>query len=175
MASEAEQCVPWEPVPQAASRYMVLNVALFEQMVWGGPQGMPVSVVMVSSLQGEPSGRRSVLAWRIRFQSVAAYHVLPIGMWSGTRPYEFSADGRREPLQIATWELLNSRWLAADVPSDYHATKPRHHYVIASSENVYEIAAASWESEELGNWAQVRSDLEARWAQEHGPKSVGGP
>ena len=136
---------------------------------------MPVSVVVVSSLQDEPSGRRSVLAWRITFQSVAAYHVLPIGMWSGTRPYETSADGHREPLQIATWEMRNSRWLAADVPTAYHATKPRQHYVIASSEDVYEIAAANWESKELGPWAQVLSDLVARWAQEHGPSSVGGP
>ena len=175
MASEAEQCVPWEPVPQAANHYMVLNVAFFEQMAIGGPRGAPVSVVVAASLEDEASGRRSVLAWRITFQSVAAYHALPIGMWSGTRPYETSADGHREPLRIATWELLNSRWLAADVPSAYHATKPRHHYVIASSEDVYEIAAASWESEELGPWAQVRSDLVARWAQEHGPSSVGGP
>jgi hypothetical protein len=133
---------------------------------------MPVSVVVAASLHDEPSGRRSVLAWQITFQSVAAYHVLPIGMWSGTRPYETSADGHREPLQIATWELRNSRWLAADVPPDYHATKPRHHHVIASSETLYEIAAASWESEALGNWAQVLSDLRVRWAQGHGPKSV---
>ena len=95
MALEEEQCVPWEPVPDAANRYMVLHVAFFEQFALGGPKGGPVSIVVGASSQDGPSSSRSVLAWRITFRDVAAYQMIHIGTSPGRQPYEFAADGEK--------------------------------------------------------------------------------
>lgn len=166
MEGAAEQLVLWEPVPPAANVHMVLNVAYVEEWRFGDA-GAPISMVVVSSLQDRPPDHRDVLAWRITFSWVAAYHRTFIGNWSGTLPHESDAEGRRKPFQLATWEVINSHWLASNVTPPYLDARPRHHYVVASSETIYEIAASSWRSEELGDWSYVRHDLQRRWTQWH--------
>lgn len=152
----SERCIPWEPIPRDANRYMVLNVALFEQTALSG-HGTPISLVVVSSHKSEHPRGSAAIAWHIALQKVAAYRSCDITMWKGARPY---SDVISKRLDVALWEIQNSSWLTENVSAERIART--HHYVIASSFDVFEIAAASWESEELGEWRRVRDDLR-RW------------
>jgi hypothetical protein len=154
----SERCIPWEPIPRDANRYMVLNVALFEQTALGS-LGTPVSIVVVSSHTGEHPQGGTAIAWRIELQHVAAYRTCDITLWKGVCPY---SDVTSKRLDVALWEIENSTWLTECVSAERIARTHPHHFVIASSFHVFEIAAATWESEELGEWLRVREDLR-RW------------
>ena len=159
-----EHCVTWEPVPREANRYMVLNVVYVEQMALGLGAGLPLSVVVVSSLREGKAGTIPIDAWRITFRYVAAYRSMAIERWPGVRPKE--APTAR--LEVATWEIANSRWLNASVSPHVLATHQPHHFVIASSDSIFECAARLWKSKHVSEWKEVRDALRERWVSDHG-------
>lgn len=159
-----EQCVAWEPIPREANRYMVLNVVYTEQMVLGLGGGSPLSVVVVSSVQEGKPGAIPTEAWRITFRYVAAYRSMEMEMWQGKRP-KATPTAR---LEVAAWEITNSRWLSAMVSPRVLASHGPHHFVIASEDHIDEFAAQYWKSEHLGEWRGVRDALRERWIYDHG-------
>jgi hypothetical protein len=71
-----------------------------------------------------------------------------------------------DSLERATWQIIDSQWLSAS--TDQRArSRPLHHFVIASSFDFYDVAAATWEVKRLGDWRTVLDQMSARWQQEH--------
>jgi hypothetical protein len=85
-----------------------------------------------------------VRTWRITFHHVAAYRCDPI------QPERMFPDHWFEGGEIATWEVSQSQWLPEAIGTLYSHPEAIHHYVIASSDAVYDIAAQTWTVEELG-------------------------
>ena len=167
----AEAWAEWHPVPQEMSRYMILNVAYVEHLALTGgifAGGIPLSLILVSSTPDHVVGAdpSTVLAWRVSFSEVRALRCIEIGGWEGPKPY---GDERLHVLKAATWEVLNSHWLTSAIPSSLSQPlrHPPRHFVIASSDEVWDIAAADWTVVPLGAWAQVWSQIKSRWLIEH--------
>ena len=59
---------------------------------------------------------------------------MAIERWKGPCLY---ADETTKTLRVATWEVLNSSWLSASVIPGLAPRFQPHHYVIASSFQVY--------------------------------------
>ena len=147
MVKQVERAIPWDPVPKKANVYMVLQVEKFEQQAL--KEGMPVSMTVVASTE-EATPRIGI--WRIDFTSVAGFRCLPIDQPPGSsRVKYFGKDSR---LLAATWEVVHSRWLPEAVGTLYSRPQAVHHYVIADSYMVYDIAAQGWTSEALQEWIE---------------------
>ncbi len=138
-----EQCAPWSPIPLEANHYMAVNVQRLEEAQ--GQRGRAVRMVVT----GNPDSldRKRVVAWRLTFSRVAAYRKRPAGTyWPDAVPLLWP-----KPQGVSTWEVKNSRWLPESlIPEWLHPERMRH-FVVASSYDVYEVAAEWWESEEIGD------------------------
>lgn len=128
---------------------MVLNVERLEEHAL--KEGAPVHVTVVASdVEQHPDSHKTVIrTWRISFQHVAAYRCRPIDQPLNSPTMTFP-DHWHEGGDIATWEVVHSRWLPEAIGVLYSHPKAIHHFVIASSYNVYDIAAQTWTVEELG-------------------------
>lgn len=147
-----EQAIPWDPIPRAANIYMECGVAHFEQRA---EEGTPVSCIVLGSLGGR-EGARDEMAWQITFQRAIAFRYGPIDYQRGTPLVSPSGEGGHK---VACWEIAHSRWLRAVVSPDHSRPSHLHHFVIADSDVLYEVAAEWWESSELGSWERVRLDM----------------
>jgi hypothetical protein len=146
-----EQCALWSPIPLEANRYMAANVQRLEEAQ--GQRGRAVRMVVTGN--PDPVDRERVAAWRLIFFRVAAYRKRPAGTyWPDAVPLLWP-----EPRGISTWEIKNSRWLPESLPPERRHPGRMRHFVIASSYNVYEIAAETCESEEIGDWQHMRENI----------------
>lgn len=144
----AERCIPWRPVPPPWDRYMVLNVARLEQD--GLTEGLPVAVTVVASDEEQRADPVNIIvrSWRITFQHVAGYRWRPIDQ-PLDRPRIAFPGHWHEGGDIATWEVAHSQWLPEAIGTLYSHPKAVHHYVIASSYEIYDFAAERWTVEAL--------------------------
>lgn len=141
-----EKCISWQPVPPAINRYTVLEVAEFEQHALA--EGTPVAVTVVSSsVDHTDPGQSPTSSWRILFHWVAGYRCRPIDQPAGTPPVVFPEGSRGS--QVAIWEVVHSKWLPEAIGTLHGRPSAVHHFVIASSYVIYDIAAESWTSEAL--------------------------
>ena len=146
---QPERCVSWQPVPPPWDRYMVLNVERLEQRAL--VEGTPVAVTVVASDVEQRTDPHQVVirTWRISFHHVTAYRCDPIEQ-PPSLPKRVFPDHWFEGGDIATWEVVQSQWLPEAISRLYSHPESIHHYVIASSYTVYDIAAQTWTVEELG-------------------------
>jgi|SRR5689334_1186095 len=143
-----EQCAPWSPIPLEANRYMAANVQRLEAAQ--GERGRAIRMVITGN--PDPVDRQRVVAWRLTFSRVAAYRKRPVGTyWPDAVPLLWP-----EPRGISTWEIMHSRWLPESLPPEWRNPGRMHHFVIASSYHMYEIAGETCEAEEIGDWQHVR-------------------
>jgi hypothetical protein len=149
-----EQAIPWEPIPREANWYTLADVVYFEQQA--REEGIPVSVVLASSLEDQAARADQFAAWRIIFRTVVAFRMLPtsermMSLPSSARP-PFDHKSNRG-WENALWEIVHSRWLAQFNTKGYK--KAVHHFVIASWYVIYEVLAVQWECEQLsGGWRE---------------------
>lgn len=144
----AGRAIHWDPIPRHANLFMLLNVDnLTETFSRAGTE----LTVVVSFATDQPES--PISTWRITFESVVAYSKHP--MRSGRGEHKLTvvlpAEGGRSdaPLREAAWEVVHSDWLAENTPHNFSFPNAVHHYVIADAEDVYEIAAVGWSSEQL--------------------------
>ena len=143
-----EAFIPWEPIPRKANWYTLARVVHFEQQA--GEEGVPVSLIVVSSLDDKAEKAEQLTAWHITFRWVIAYRRLPLEQrWPSLPPsarptFDAKAD---KGWDAAMWEIVHSRWLAEINTTGYN--KAVHHFVIASWNDIYEILAIEWEVEQL--------------------------
>jgi hypothetical protein len=144
----SEHTIPWEPIPREANWYMKANVVYFGENTL---HDEPMSAIVSSTLPSDGSRTEGPSAWRITFHGVVAYRMRPIGVWwSSAQPITFPkprAKGANN-LEVAVWEIAQSRWLSECVPPD-RSPRSIHHFVLADYDELYEVAAASWSSERL--------------------------
>jgi hypothetical protein len=148
MVKQVEQAIPWNPVPKGANVYMLLQVARFEQQALA--EGTPVSMTVVASTEERPPQRG---AWRIDFTSVAGFRCLSIAQPPGGGN-QLTYLGKNNNLLAATWEVVHSRWLPEAIGTLHGRPQAVHHYVIANSYTIYDIAAQGWTSEALEEWIE---------------------
>lgn len=148
MVKQVERAIPWDPVPKKANVYMVLQVEKFEQQALA--EGTPVSVTVAASTE-EATPRIGI--WRIDFTSVAGFRYLPIDQPPGNSS-RLTYLGKDNRLLAATWEVVHSRWLPEAVGTLHSRPQAVHHYVIADSYMVYDVAAQGWTSEALEEWIE---------------------
>ncbi len=149
------QAIAWEPVPRGANQYMGLNVVHFEQLA--GETGMPIAVMVTAPLRTGGSKQAVDTVWRITFQVVGGFRMLPVDRASGQVPWLAATEAQGKP---ALWEVVHSHWLEQTVTSGSSRPQAFHHYVIASSYDIYEIAAQWWEVEEMGEFDHAYAALD---------------
>jgi hypothetical protein len=137
-----EQAISWDPVPRYANIYMLLTVERLERAI---VEGMPLSMIVVAQTEKSP---RIIGRWRIDFLSVAAFRCLPIDQPNGHGSVLVARDTSGQ-LSAATWEVVHSRWLPEAIGTLHSRPQAIHHYVIADTYVVYDIAAQWWTSEML--------------------------
>ncbi len=141
----SERAVPWRAIPQEANRYMLLSVVFVLERRLG--EGQSLTVVMAT--ERAPAGTSQ--AWKITFQRIAAYRMRPLAT-AGQAPrsprYPKPQRTSTALLDTAVWEVVQSQWLA-DLKALHLVDFPLHHYVLADYDDLYEIAATDWVSEEL--------------------------
>lgn len=146
-----ERWLPWDPVPREANRYMELGVAHFEQL--SILEGTPICAIIVSSIVHGSSSAKTDYAWRVRFEHAPGFRYRPIEQPVGLA--QLTHPGGAGRIEVAAWELAPSHWLPEAIGALYARPHAVHHFVIASSYGVYDIAAETWVTEELGEWSYV--------------------
>jgi hypothetical protein len=122
---------------------MVLTVERLVQRAL--EEGMPLSMTVVASIEKSPP---IIDRWRIDFLSVAAFRCLSIDQPNRHNSVLVARD-TSGGLNAATWEVVHSRWLREAIGKLHSRPQAIHHYVIADSYVIYDIAAQWWTSETL--------------------------
>jgi hypothetical protein len=135
--SERRSICAMEPIPAERNQDFGLTVARFEELTHRGQKVLHVDVVY-SLLRMGPIHER-VAAWRITFRGVLAFQLRPRPEVPSL-PYPES--------EAAMCQVMPSTWLR-EVDPDEMRTAPLYHFVIASADDIYEIAATSWKSARL--------------------------
>lgn len=150
------QAIAWDPLPRGANRYMELDVVHFEQLA--GETGVPIALTVTAPLRTGEAKQAVATMWRLTFLAVEGFRMLPIDRASDYyAPWPPPTDAYGKP---ALWEVVHSHWLEQTVSTFASRPQSVHHYVIASSDDFYEIAAQWWEVEDLGEFDQAYAALD---------------
>lgn len=129
--------IAWHPVPDYANRYFVLGVLSLDIRV---QRDGPETAMMLVFAPKEPDvpGYHGVDGWRITLGTVRSYRLTRFSEWR-LGIHDFL------PLKLdwAMWEVAPASWLPQS------ERYPVHHFVIADEDTVYELAAETWEIEQL--------------------------
>lgn len=119
-------------------------------------EGMPVAVILVAPRRDATDG-----AWRLLFQHACAYRRLPIGAQACSHLIALrEAHEHRSLPTTATYEVVRSRWLREVVSSNHPRPQAVRHFVIASYDVAYDIAAEWCDAQELGDAKEVWADTQ---------------
>jgi hypothetical protein len=150
-----ERLLPWEPIPRESNVYMAVTVLRVEE--FANVEFTPVAITLVAPRHDAADG-----AWRLLFQHVCAYRKLPIGAQACSHLIALrEAREQRSLPEPATYEVVRSRWLREVVnPASHSRPQAVRHFVIASYDVAYDIAAEWCDAQEIGDAKQVWTDMQ---------------
>jgi hypothetical protein len=166
-----EVCVPWEPFKPQANRYMEVNV---QYLGWATPHvsgsraGNSIATIVTTRI-GHNTPLEQLLIWKVLFRGARAYRSTSSECWHEPTPWPpVAARLQATSWQVATWEILNSRWLLTCLPQEIISEQHIRHFVLANSYDFIDIAARDWSSQLLAQandvkWQEFNSRLHEHW------------
>ena len=149
-----ERLLPWDPIPRESNVYMEVGVCRVEE--FATTEGTPVAIILVAPQRDAGTG-----AWRLLFQCVSAYRRLPVEAHASAQHIALRQAYEKRSLPTpATYEVVRSRWLQKAVSPNYAHPRAVRHFVIADSDEVYDIAAEWCDVQELGDAEQACMDMQ---------------
>lgn len=146
-----ESCLPWEPIPARFAKNWQIGVAHMEEssQMTDATSTAGLSVAIVAHDDSAPPLVADVGAWRIDFDSCAAYRVR-IVRYAGSAPLT------QLDAEAAFWEIAPSNFAIESGALGAYPNQSLHHFVILSDIfTAYELIASSWHCQDLGqNWAR---------------------
>jgi hypothetical protein len=156
---QAEQCIPWDPIPHEYNRASDVSISNFGEYGVETTDGVACIVRSFLPEDSPDVAFRRYHRWRIFFPEPRAFRLRPLndvifGKWPEglpiTRPpASWSASGKR---RVALWEITSSDYKELYVDPDDRDDE--HHYVLLNHDMAYEVIALGYGVEDLGEYQQ---------------------